>query len=72
MLADCAQHDHAHRRIFIERLEHEAQLVALRHGDDVERRAIEDHVGALARGVDLDAKAVERRQARIGERHGLH
>ena len=59
MLADRAQHDDAHARILVERLEHEAKLVALRHRDDVERRPVEDDVGALARGVDLDAEAVE-------------
>ena len=67
MLADRAHHDDAHARILVERLEHEAKLVALRHRHDVERRPVEDHVGALARRVDLDAEAVERREARIGE-----
>ena len=67
MLADGAQHDDAHPFILVQRLEHEPQLVALRHRNDVERRAVEDHVGALARGIDLDAKAVERGEARVGE-----
>ena len=30
MLADGAQHDHAHARILVQRLEHQAELVALR------------------------------------------
>src|ERR1051326_2821915 len=59
MLADRAQHDDAHALVLAERFEHGAQLVALRHFDDVERRPIEHHVGALARGVGLEAKAVE-------------
>ena len=70
MLADGAQHDDAHARILVERLEHQAQLIALPHLDDVERRPVEHDVGALARGVDLDAKAVEFLvlQTRIGKR----
>ena len=64
---DRAQHDDAHACVLVERLEHQPQLVALRHRDDVERRPVEDDVGALARRVDLDAEAVERREARIGE-----
>ena len=67
MLTDRAHDDDAHARILVERLEHEAKLIALRHRHDVERRPVEDHVGALARGIDLDAEAVERREARIGE-----
>jgi len=41
----------------------------LRHLDDVQRRPIEDHVGAFAFGIDLDAKAVKPRKSRIGECH---
>src|SRR5262245_19727342 len=59
MLADRAQHDHAHALVEVERLEGGAELVALPHGDDVERRAVEDDVGALLALVDLDAEAVE-------------
>ncbi|MNJ78471.1 hypothetical protein D3C77_762340 [compost metagenome] len=44
----------------VERFEGLAQLVALAHGDDVQRRAVEDDVGALAGRVDLDPEAVER------------
>ena len=55
------------RVVLVERLEHQAKLVALRHRDDVERRPVEDDVGALARRVDLDAEAVERGEAGIGE-----
>jgi len=54
-------------RVLVERLEHEPKLVALRHRDDVERRPVEDHLRALAALVDPDAKAIERREARIGE-----
>ncbi len=58
MLADGAQHDHPHARVLVDRFERQPQLVTLRHFDDVERRPVEDHVGALALGIDLDAKAV--------------
>jgi hypothetical protein len=59
------QNDHAHPRILVERLEHTADLVALAHRDRVHRRAGEDHVGALAPGVDLDAEPVQVHQPRI-------
>ena len=49
MLADGAQHDDAHARIVVERLEDETKLIALSHFDDVERRPVEDNVGAFAR-----------------------
>ena len=70
MLAHRPQHDDAHARVLVQRLEHHAQLIALPHLDDVERRPVEHHVGALARGVDLDAKAVEFLvlQTRVGKR----
>ncbi len=67
MLAGRAQHDHAHARVLIERLENKAKLIALVHFDNVQRRPVEHDVGALARAVDLDAKAVELVQARIGK-----
>src|ERR1044072_5668756 len=67
-----AEHDHAHPCILVERLEHETKLVALRHRHDVEGRPVEDHVGALARFVDLDAEPVECRKARIDEGHRSH
>ena len=67
MLADGAQYDHPHPFILLQRLEQEPQLVALRHGNDVEGRAVQDHVGALARGIDVHAEAVERGKARVGE-----
>ena len=70
MLANRAQHDDTYPRIFVKRFEHEAQLVALRHLDDVERRPVENHVGALALGIDIDAKAVELCEACVGKRHG--
>src|SRR2546425_13352787 len=68
MLADRAHDDDAHARILVKRLEHEAQLLALRHRHDVERRPVEDYVGAFARGIDLDAEAIECGKARVGER----
>jgi hypothetical protein len=67
MLADRPQHDDAHARILVEILEHHPQLVALRHRHHVERRPVENDVGALARFVDLDAKAVQRGKAGVGE-----
>src|SRR5580693_2324815 len=70
MFAHGSQHDHAHARVFVQRLEYHAELIALPHLDDVKRRPVEHHVGALARGVDFDAKAVELLvlQTRIGQR----
>ena len=65
MLADRAQHDHAHALVLVQRLEHQAELIALRHFDDVERRPVEDDVGALLGDVQFDLEAVERRQTRI-------
>ena len=52
-------HDDADARVLVERLEHQPQLVALRHRDDVEGRAVEDDIGALMRRVDLDLETVE-------------
>ena len=66
MLAGRAQHDHTHARIIVERLEHQAKLIALRHLDDVERRPVEHDVGAFARRIDLNAEAVELLQTGIG------
>lgn len=51
VFADRAQHDHANAVIFIERLEHQPQLVALRHLDYVQRWAIEDDVGPFLLGI---------------------
>ena len=59
MLTHRAHHDDAHALVLVQRLEHEAQLVALRHGDDVEGRAVQDDVGALFGFVDLDAEPVQ-------------
>src|SRR5580704_5590989 len=67
MLADGAQHDDAHARVLVERLEDQAKLIALPHFDNVERRPVEDDIGAFAGRVDLDAKAVEGLQTRIGK-----
>ena len=54
-----AQHDDSYLRVAVQGLEHRAKLVALAHGHDVERRAVEHHVRTLAGVVDLDAEAVE-------------
>src|SRR5580704_6244893 len=67
VLADGAQHDDAHARILVERFEDQTKLIALSHFDDVERRPVENDVGAFAGRIDLDAKAVQRLQARIGK-----
>ena len=48
MLAAGPQHDDADPRIGVGHLEGGAQLFALGHRDDVERRPVEDDVGALA------------------------
>jgi hypothetical protein len=65
VLADGAQHDDAHARILVERFEDQTKLIALSHFDDVERRPVENDVGAFARRIDVDAKAVEGLQTRI-------
>src|ERR1035437_2160103 len=72
MLADGAQHDHAHARVFVERLKYQAKLVALWHLDDIKRRAMQDDVGALLVGGQFDFEAIEHRQARIVEGHWSH
>src|SRR5262245_110295 len=72
MFSDRAQHDHAHAVIFIESLEHHPQLIALRHFDDVERRAVENDVSALLLGIQFHAEAVELRQARVKKCDGGH
>jgi hypothetical protein len=59
MLALRAQHDDPDAPIGIERLEGGAQLLAFGHCDDVERRPVENNVGALAGGIDLDPETVE-------------
>ena len=72
MLANGAQHDHADMLVLVERLEHEPQLVALRHLDHVERRAVKDDIRALLSGVQFNLEAVECREARIVESHRSH
>src|SRR5580704_7823333 len=67
VLAGGAQHDDAHAGILVERFEDQTKLIALPHFDDVERRPVENDVGAFAGRIDLDAKAVEGLQARIGK-----
>ncbi len=57
-----AQHDDAHAIVLVERLEHQPQLIALRHLDHVQRRAMQDDVGALLLRCQLDTEAVERRR----------
>ena len=59
MLADGPDHDDAHARILVQRLEHQPQLIALRHRHDIEGRPVEDDIGALMRLVDFDLEAVE-------------
>jgi len=51
MFTNRSQDDNAHPRIGVERLEGQAQLVALWHRDHVERRPVKDDVGTLACGV---------------------
>jgi hypothetical protein len=59
MLAGGPQDDDADAGNGVERLEHRAQLLALCHRDDVERWPVEDHIGALPLGIQLQAEAVE-------------
>src|SRR5262249_39891420 len=68
MLTDGSQHDNPNTCILIQRLEGEAQLIALRHLDDVERRPVENDVGPLLGGINLDVKTVEFAKTRIKER----
>ena len=70
MLADRAHDDDAHARVLVQRLEHQTKLVAFRHRDDVERRPVEDDIGALTRLVDLDLEAVELGEPRVRESVG--
>src|SRR6266550_4932364 len=72
VLANRPQHDDAHPLIRVKRLEHQAQLIALRHLDHVERRAMQNDIGALLLAIEFDLEAVERREARIAEYHGSH
>ena len=51
----CPQYDDADPRVGVERLEHGTQLLTLGHRDDIERRAVEDHIGALPRGIATSA-----------------
>ena len=57
MLAGGAQHNDAHARVFVERLEDKAKLVALSHLDDAERRlrtaVAQDQKGRGTNGLDL-------------------
>jgi len=70
MLAGGAQHDDPYLGLFVDCFEHQAQLIALRHFDDVERRPVEDDVRTLVLAIDLDPEAVEARKPRIGKTHG--
>ena len=58
MLALPPDHDHAHRRVAVERLEGRAQKRALRHPHDIERRPVEHDVRTLVLRVGLDAESV--------------
>ena len=70
VLALAAHHDDTHARIFVQRLEGQPELVALRHRHDVIGRASKDDVGALMRLVDLDLEPIELGEPGIGERIG--
>jgi hypothetical protein len=59
MLADRPDDDDADALILIKGLEHQPQLIALRHRDDIIRRPIENDVGAFMGLVDLDLETVE-------------
>ena len=61
-----AQDDHPHGGVRVERLEGEAELIALRHADDVVGRAGEDDVRALLRDIDLDPESVQVLQQLVG------
>ena len=67
MLALAAHDDHADARILVQRLEGQAQLVALRHRHDVVGRTAQNDVGALMRLVDLDLEPVELGEPGIGK-----
>jgi hypothetical protein len=69
MLAGGAQHDDPHLRLLVDGFEHESQLVALQHFDDVERLPVEDDIGALVLAIDLDPESVKARMSRIGKSH---
>src|SRR6185312_13189795 len=72
VFANRAQHDHAHALVLVQSLEYQSHLIALRHLDHIERRTIEDDVGALLLGVHFHLEAVERGEARIGKCHRGH
>ena len=59
------------RRILVEGLEHQPELVALRHRDDVEGGRSSTMSARSRCGVDLDAEAVEIGETGIGEAGGL-
>ena len=60
MLTQRPHHDDADVLVDIRSLEGGAQLLTLRHRDNIERRPVEDHIGTLAPGVDLNVETVER------------
>ena len=61
------QHDDTDARMLIERLEGQAELVALRHRHHVVGRTVEDDVGALMRLIDFNLEAVELRKTGISK-----
>ena len=65
--ADRAQDDHPHARVRVHGLEHKANLFALTHLNHVERRPVENDVGALAATIDFDPEPVQVREPRIGK-----
>jgi hypothetical protein len=60
-----AHDDHPHALVFIQRFECGAQLVAGMHRNDVQRRPMQDDVGALTCGIDLDREAIELLKQRL-------
>ncbi|MNF41831.1 hypothetical protein D3C84_228690 [compost metagenome] len=67
-----AQHDDAHVLVCIEGFEDQAQLIALPHGNDVQRRPVEDDVGALAGHIDFNLEAIELSVEKLLDRLLLH
>jgi hypothetical protein len=53
-----AEYDDTNTLIAVQRFESLSQLFALRHGDNVQRWALQDDVGALAGGIECNPEAV--------------
>src|SRR4029077_6335345 len=69
MLPDCAHHNNAHVFVLVERLKSYPQLIALWHLDDVERRPVEDNIGAFLSDIDFHTEADECGAAWVGRGH---